>query len=124
MAGVKGSYLGAFRCSVMFARLTWLQPLSAFFRYPLHSLTGSRGYFGNRGSRADNSHLQNTAPRSDSTIRAFMQSAHKPTLARGSSICFSMSDDQPALWLTMITSPSVFSTTLRKTRPQYSIRPP
>jgi len=77
------SYQGAaFRRAKTSASTTRLQPLSSLFPYPLHSRTGSRGYFGNRGSRADNSHLQNTVPRSDSTMHAFTQSAHKPTWAR------------------------------------------
>ena len=80
--GDNGVRIGARLPVPTFARMRRLQSLSSLFSYPLHSRTGSRGYFGNRGSRADNSHLQNTIPRSDSTMRAFTHSAHKPTLAR------------------------------------------
>src|SRR5215470_14761867 len=64
-------------------KLRILAPIpQAAFSYPLHSRTGSRGYFGNRGSVVESSHRQNTDPRSDSTIRALTQSAHNPTFAR------------------------------------------
>src|SRR5579864_1763020 len=46
--------------------------------YPSQTSTGNRGYFANRGSWNDSSHMKKTEPRSDSIRRACWQSAHKP----------------------------------------------
>src|SRR5438270_733760 len=52
--------------------------LPVFRAYPSQASTGNRGYFGNRESVKESSHITNTEPRSDSIRRACWQSAHKP----------------------------------------------
>lgn len=52
-------------------------------RQPVHCRTGSRGYFGNRGSSADSSHNQNVDPRADVIRRAFAQTPQSPTSLTG-----------------------------------------
>jgi hypothetical protein len=47
-------------------------------RYPAQRSTGNGGYFGNRGSTFDNSHIKNREPRRFSMMRAFTQVPHKP----------------------------------------------
>jgi hypothetical protein len=44
--------------------------LSSFTLYPLHSVTGIRGYFGKCGSVADRRHKTNVEPRAEVTCSA------------------------------------------------------
>src|SRR5579864_732728 len=67
-----------------FFLLVWIrlalraQSRPAFRSYPSQASTGNRGYFANRESVKESSHIINTEPRSDSIRRACWQSAHKP----------------------------------------------
>src|SRR5437588_467690 len=67
-----------------FCLLVWIglalraQSRPVFRAYPSQASTGNRGYFGNRESVKESSHITNTEPRSDSIRRACWQSAHKP----------------------------------------------
>jgi hypothetical protein len=62
---------------------------------PLHSTTGSLGYFANDGSPADRSHKTNVEPRSDSIRRACTQSAQSPARSRSESRVMSACPPKP-----------------------------
>ena len=63
---------------------------------PLHSTTGSVGYFGKRGSMSDNLQRKNTEPRSERMVSTWAHVAHRPGPTSGATPQFDMAQRGPA----------------------------
>jgi len=57
---------------------------------PLHSTTGSAGYFGKHGSMSDNLQRKKTEPRSERMVSTYPHVAHRPGPTSGTMPQFDM----------------------------------